>query len=184
VPRLPEITSAEGLPPEAQAAFDSIVATRRRVGGPFAQLMHAPEVAQRLAHLGAYLRFESVLPEDHRELAIITAAREADCAYEWAAHVRLAREVGVREDAIGIIAGAGALDGLTEEEALIANYGHQLLSGHALEDATFEAALARYGEQGVMELTTLFGYYTMVASVLNAMDVRPPADADQLPARQ
>ena len=184
MPRLPEITSKDGLPADAQAAFDSIVATRRRVGGPFAQLMNAPEVAQRLAHLGAYLRFESVLPEDHREIAIITAAREADCGYEWAAHARLAREVGVREEAIAIIGAAGALDGLTDEEGLIVRYGRQLLTGHRVEDATFDAARARYGEQGVMELTTLLGYYTMVAGVLNGMAVEPPADADQLPARQ
>ena len=184
MPRLPEITSTEGLSAEARAAFDSIAATRRRVGGPFAQLMHAPEVAQRLAHLGAYLRFESILPEDHREIAIITAAREADCGYEWAAHVRLARELGVREEAIEIIAGGGALDGLSDEEELIVRYGRQLLTDHSLEDATFEAALQRYGEQGVMELTTLLGYYTMVASVLNGMAVQAPADAHQLPARQ
>ncbi len=184
MPRLPEITSAEGLSPEALAAFDAIVATRRQVGGPFAQLMHAPEVAQRLAHLGAYLRFESVLPEDHREIAIITAAREADCRYEWAAHVRLAREQNVREEAIEIIAVGGPLDGLTDEEALIVRYGRELLSDHRVDDATFAAALDRYGEQGVMELTTLLGYYTMVASVLNGMAVEPPADAHQLPARQ
>ena len=184
MPRLPEITSKEGLSADAQQAFDDIAATRRAVGGPFAQLMHAPEAARRLAHLGAYLRFESVLPDADRELAIITAAREADCRYEWAAHVRLAREVNVREEAIDIVAAGGSLEGLTDHEELIVRYARELLAGHALEDATFEAALARYGEQGVMELTTLLGYYTMVASVLNAMNVEPPADAAQLPARQ
>ena len=67
---------------------------------------------------------------------------------------------------------------------MIVRYGRQLLTDHHVEDATFDAARDRYGEQGIMELTTLLGYYTMVASVLNGMAVEPPSDADQLPARQ
>jgi 4-carboxymuconolactone decarboxylase len=181
--RLPELTTKETLPPEAHEAFDSIAESRGRVGGPFAMMMHSPEVAARTAHLGAYLRFDSTLADGDRELAIITAAREADCAYEWGSHVRLAREVGVREEAINVVGALKATDELTADEALIVNYGRELLAAHHVSDATFAAARERFGEQGVIELTALLGYYTMVACTLNATTVEPTAGMAALPDR-
>ena len=78
--RLDSITEKNQVPAEKHDIFDSIVGSRGRVSGPFSMLLHSPEVAGRAAHLGAYIRFESVLPADHRELAILTAAREFDFA--------------------------------------------------------------------------------------------------------
>ena len=181
--RLPELTTKDMLPPEAHKAFESIAESRGRVGGPFAVMMHSPEVAARTAHLGAYLRFDSMLDDADRELAIIAAAREADCAYEWGAHVRIAREAGVREEAIEAVGSLNATNALTAGEALIVNYAHELLAAHHVSDDTFTAARERFGEQGVLELTALLGYYTMLACTLNATAVEPVAGMDALPAR-
>ena len=128
--------------------------------------------------------FDSTLADGDRELAIITAAREADCAYEWGAHVRLAREVGVRSEAIDAVGSLGATDALTPDEALIVNYGRELLAAHHVSDVTFNAARERLGEQGVIELTALLGYYTMVACTLNATAVEPLDTMEALPDRR
>jgi 4-carboxymuconolactone decarboxylase len=173
MPRLPMLTTKDQIPPEAQAAFDAIAESRGRVGGPFAVLLHAPEVAARAAHLGTYIRFESGLPAAVRELATVVAAHECACAYEWAAHQRLAREAGVPEATIAAVAGDGDLAALAADDALVVRFGRDLLTRHRVDDATFAAAQARFGARGVVELTATLGYYSMLACALNAADVQP-----------
>ena len=117
--RITQITERGQVDEESQHIFDSIATSRGRVSGPFSVLLNSPEVAGRAAHLGAYIRFESTLSPAERELAIITTAREFDCAFEWAAHATLAQEAGVRDAAIDTIASNGELGDLTDDEALI-----------------------------------------------------------------
>lgn len=179
--RVPEITIREDVPEAKRPIFDAIAESRGRVGGPFAVLLNSPEVAGRAAHLGAYLRFESVLSPVQRELATLTAAREANCDYEWAAHTRLGRQAGVREEAIEAIANRAGLDGLTPEESAIVRYGRELLRAHRVSDETFEAARGRFGDQGVTDLTAMLGYYTMIACALNAFGVEPAPGSARLP---
>ena len=179
--RIRQITERNQVDADKQHIFDGIATSRGRVSGPFSVLLNSPEIAGRAAHLGAYIRFESTLTPSQRELAIITTAREFDCGYEWAAHATLAREAGVREAAIQTIADGGELSDLTYDEALIVGYGRELLRDHRVSEDVFAAAKATFGEQGVTELTTTFGYYSMLACALNAFEVQPSPDMPQLP---
>jgi 4-carboxymuconolactone decarboxylase len=178
--RLPEV-QREGLSPEHQANYDSIADSRGSVHGPFLMLMHSPDVAARIAHVGSYVRFEGQLDADVRELAIATAARVWDCRYEWAAHEPIGREVGVRPEAIAAIRDRTAPAGLNEREALVFNYVHSLLTTKRVPDGTFQAAHDWLGTEGVTELTVTAGYYSLLACTLDAFEVVPPADAPQLP---
>ena len=72
--RLPQITTREDVAPDHRHIVDEIAESRGRISGPFAMLLHSPEIAGRAAHLGAYIRFNSILDPAVRELAIITAA--------------------------------------------------------------------------------------------------------------
>ena len=179
--RVPLIEQRGDVPEEAAHHFDSIASSRGRISGPFAVLLNSPEVAGRAAHLGAYIRFESTLDPDIKELAIITAAREFDCDYEWSAHVVLARDAGVRAEAIEAVANRGSLDSLTADESLVVGYGREMLRDKRVSDATFNAAKARFGVQGVTELTATMGYYGMLACALNTFEVEPAPDAERLP---
>ena len=179
--RVPLIEQRSDVPEDAAQHFDSIASSRGRISGPFAVLLNSPEVAGRAAHLGAYIRFESTLDPDIKEMAIITAAREFDCDYEWSAHVVLARDAGVRAEAIEAVASRGSLDGLTADESLVIGYGREMFGNKRVSDATFDAAKERFGVQGVTELTATMGYYGMLACALNTFEVEPAADAERLP---
>lgn len=180
-PRLNPLSTRGDLPESDQHHYDAIEESRGGVRGPFTMLLHSPEVAGLVGNLGHYIRFESTLPPVERELAIVTTAREFDCAYEWAAHARIAREVGVAEESINVIADREDPHTLPDPDALIVRYGRELFRHHQVHTDTYEAAHAHFGDQGVVELTATMGYYGMIACVLNAFDVRPPADAPQLP---
>ena len=179
--RITQITERNQVDADKHHIFDAIATSRGRVSGPFSVLLNSPEVAGRAAHLGSYIRFESILSSSQRELAIITAAREFDCSYEWAAHATLAREAGVREAAIDTVANGGELGELSDDEALIVGYGREILRNHRVSEDTFAAAMAKFGEQGVTELTATIGYYGMLACALNAFEVQPSPDMPQLP---
>jgi 4-carboxymuconolactone decarboxylase len=179
--RVTEILDKSQLPESEWSAFDAITESRGGIVGPFPVLLNSPESARRVALLGHYLRFDSALPSVARELAILSAAREADCSFEWAAHVRLARQAGVREEAIEAIGQRAPAGSLLGEEAVVVNFARQLLREHRVSQAAYDAACAAFGERGVIDLTTLCGYYTMIACVLNAFEVLPREGSPALP---
>ena len=179
--RITQVTTKEQVPPDKHGIFDAIAASRGRVSCPFSVLLNSPEIAGRAAHLGAYIRFESTLAPAERELAIITTSREFDCGYEWSAHATLAKEAGVRDVAIDVVANKGDLARLTADEALIVSYGRELFRDHRVSDETFSAAKQRFGDQGITELTATMGYYGMLACALNAFEVEPPPGTPRLP---
>ena len=181
MPRLPQITDKASLSAEDHAIFDAITESRGAIVGPFPTLLHSPEVAARISHLGHYLRFDCALSPAEREVAILTAAREANCAFEWAAHVRLGRQAGVRDETIEAIANRAPVDGVNADDGLIIAFGRQLLHDHKVAPETFEAALKRFSGRGVVDLTALLGYYTMIACVLNGFEVAPAEGAARLP---
>ena len=172
MPRLPEVTRDQ-LSPDEQAIYDGIAASRGSVRGPFAALMHSPDVAGRAAHLGTYVRFETTVPKAPLELAILTIARHWEAHYEWNAHEIQAKEAGVRDEAIAAIRDRKAPEGLTDDEALTVTFTLELLNNNKVSDATFNAVKDALGERGVTDLTVTVGYYSMISCVLNCMEMLP-----------
>lgn len=173
VPRVPGITEREEIPDGYRHNFDLIEESRGQVSGPFPVLLHSPEVGGRVGHLGTYIRFESRLSDRERELAILTTARELDCAYEWAVHEPLAREAGVRDEALEAVANRRSVDSLPDAEATVVRYGRTLLRDHEVPEALFHGVKDRFGIRGITDLTATIGYYSLLACVLNAFDVPP-----------
>lgn len=179
--RMPFVADREALPESQRHNYDRIADSRGGIPGPFGVLLNSPEIGGRIGHLGAYVRFEGELADDDRELAILTTAREFDCAFEWAAHVPIARDAGVGEAAIDAVADRGGVDDLAERERLIVRYARHLLGEHAVPDELFERARETFGVSGITELTATIGYYGMIACVLNAFEVLPEGEVAELP---
>jgi 4-carboxymuconolactone decarboxylase len=79
----------------------------------------------------------------------------------------------VRDEAITALRDRKAPQGLTAEEADVVRYGQELVRNRRVSDATFEAVLKRFGNQGIAELTATMGYYIMLGFALNAFEVQP-----------
>lgn len=179
--RIPEIKSRDEMQEDKRHIFDEIVGTRGRVVSPFALLLHSPEVAQKTAHLGTYLRYGSTLPPALRELAISATAREWDNDYEWAAHSVLALREGARQEALDTISYRRNLDGLTSEEAAIVKYTRELMQNRQVSEEAMEAVKCHFGLQGLVDLTATIGYYSMIACVLFAFEAEQAPGAPLLP---
>src|ERR1041384_5288780 len=119
MPRIATIQKKEEIPAEHQHVCDEIAASRGAVGGPWLALLHSPELAQRTAHLGAFVRFESSL--DHRtiELTALVSARELDCKHEWGAHVGHGENAGIAAETIRAVYQKRGAESFASEDAQI-----------------------------------------------------------------
>ena len=178
--RVPQITDISSLNQKHHSIFKDISSSRGRISGPFSVLLNSPEVAGRSAHLGTYLRFESVVENRLLELAIITSAREMDCDYEWAYHVLLARKAGIPESVIDIINKRADTKNISLEFSSIITYTRELLSQKKVTQETFDLVSDQLGTQGTTELTAAIGYYGMLACSLNAFEVMPEEGTPKL----
>jgi 4-carboxymuconolactone decarboxylase len=177
--RVPLITSKDQVAAKDHATFDSIVASRGAVQGPFTVWLHAPEVAERVAHLGAYVRFEGSLDKRVRVLAAMTVARELEAMYVWGAQSGGARRLNVPESTITAIR-ENRSDGIPAEDLQIVDFTRRLLRKHRADDATFKAMQARFGNDELVQLTTAIGYYTMLCMTVNACELEAGPGAEVL----
>ena len=177
--RLTPITTKEQVPAADHAVVDSIVKSRGALQGPFSMFLHAPELAGRAAHLGAYVRFEGRLDMRVRVLAAMVVAREFDALYVWGAQTNGARRQGVPESTITAIRERHAR-GVPAEDAQVIEFTQKLIRDHRVDDALFDAVRQRFGDYGLIELTGSIGYYTMLAMTVNACELEPAPGAEVL----
>ena len=179
--RLPSV-NRDQLTPDDQKFFDEIADSRGSIRGPYGILLHSPALAARVASTGAYVRFDSNMPNTLKEVVILATARELKNQYEFAAHARLARDAGVADTTIRAIAQGTAPEGLTGDEAMLVRYAKELLQDRKISDGTFNAAKSKFGERGVVDLTALIGHYMLVAQILTAFEVElAPGMTPELP---
>ena len=169
--RIATIDKKEDLAPEHRPIYDAIAQSRGVVGGPWLALLHSPELAQRTAHLGSYVRFESSLDHKLVEFAALVAARELECKHEWAAHIVNGQKAGIPLETIRAVYQKKGTESFSSEDAQIVSLVREILHSHRVSEATFQVLYGRLGEKGLVELTATVGYYAMLACTLNAFDV-------------
>jgi 4-carboxymuconolactone decarboxylase len=177
--RLESITEKVQLAAKDHAVFDAIVASRGAVHGPFAMFLHSPEIAERVAHLGAYVRFEGSLDMRVRVLAAMTVGREYEVLNIWGAQTAGARQLGVPESTITAIR-ENHSRGIPPEDAQIVDFTRQLLRKHRIDDATATAMRKRFGDDEFIQLTSAIGYYALLAMTMNACELEAAPGAEVL----
>ena len=162
---------------DAQRAMTQSVLNgpRRNLGGPFNVLMRSPEMGDIAQKLGEYARFRPAMPPKLRELAIIVTARHWTAQYEWYVHRQAAAREGLRDDVIKAIASGERPSGLAGDEQVVYDFATELLETKRVSDATFKRAHDLLGDQGVVDLTAVMGYYQLVSMLLNVDGYPLPA---------
>jgi len=138
------------------------------VRGPFVPLIRSPEVMLRAKAMGDYLRFKSTLGPRLNEMVILITAREWSQQYEWHAHHRIALKEGLRPEIANAIADGRRPAGMGEDEEAAYDMATEILRTKRVSDATYGRAVGKFGEQGVIDLLGVVGYYTFLATVMNA----------------
>jgi 4-carboxymuconolactone decarboxylase len=167
---------------DAQRRVRDAIAAGPRGGarGPFPALLRSPELAERAARLGEYLRFGTSLPPRLSEMAILITGRAWTAQYEWYAHAALARKAGLAEPIIAAIAERRRPESMQPDEAVLYDFCTELHEKHGVSDAVYDRALAVFGETGIVEIIGISGYYVLVAMTLNVAQVPLPDGVEPL----
>ncbi len=148
---------------------DILNGPRGNLNGPFLGWIHSPELARHAQKLGAFCRYHTGLPLRLSELAILVTAARWRSQAEWHIHLPIALDAGVPAEALRLGATPRFQDA---NDRLIHAFAAELHDGKRVSDATYEAAVARFGHTVVINLVGLLGYYTLVAMTLNIFGMR------------
>src|SRR5580698_6069039 len=179
--RLPTIAPAQYTEEQKQAASDFELARKVPVFGPFEPLMYSPQVMSQARAMGDYLRYKSAIGNTLSELVILLTAREWTQDYEWSVHYPIALKAGIRKEVADGIAVGRRPHALSADEGIVYDYATELMKNKQVSNATFERAKARFGAQGVVDMTGIIGYYSFLAMQLNVAQYAPPKGAKKLP---
>lgn len=177
-----------GLPPpdpakwtaEQKRVSDVIAAgPRGQVRGPLAIWLHRPELAECAQALGAYCRYGSSLDARLSELAILTMARLWMAEYEWWAHKPPAKKAGLAPQIIDALRTGAAPDfGTDDESRIVHQLTVELTETRGVSQQSHDMALAILGQERLVDLVGLCGYYTLISMTINAFQVALPEGAE------
>ena len=172
------------MSPAQRSVADAIMSgPRKSIGGPFNAWLRSPQLADRLQKVGEYIRFNTSLDKRVNEMAIIMTARAWGSQYEWHAHAPLALKAGLDPAIVAAIGAGRKPDNMKDDEAIVWEFSTQLRRDHGVDDAIYARALEKFGEQGIMDLVAVNGYYDVVSMTLNVAHVAAAAD-EEFPFKQ
>lgn len=177
--RMPPLDPATMNAAQREAAAALIAGPRKGVFGPFVPLLRSPALLERMQRVGEYLRFETAVPQRLNEWAILVTARFWTNQFEWAVHHPLAIKAGVAAAAVEALARRERPAAMAPDEAVVHDFVRELLQEHSVSDASYAAALALLGEQGLVDLLGTIGYFSALDLLMNA--ARTPAPAGSVP---
>ena len=178
--RMPPIPAEKMTAAQRAAVADFKAARSVDISGPFIPLLRSPDVMNRARAMGDYLRYKSALPPRLSEFVILLTARRWTQQYEWNAHQPLALQGGLSADVVKAVADGRRPDRMAEDEEAVYAMWDELQKNQSVSDATYGRAIAKLGEQGVIDALGITGYYTMLAMVMNTTrtplpdGVKPP----------
>lgn len=178
--RMPPIPADKLTDAQKKAAQELTAGPRGALGGPFVPLLRSPEFMSRLQKMGEYLRYESRLGPKLNEFVILLTARRWTQQYEWDAHFPLALKAGWKPEPLAAIAEGRRPVGMAEEEEIVYDFLTELHQNQSVSDATYARAIRRFGEQGVVDMVGVTGYYTMLGMIMNVART-PLPDGKKLP---
>lgn len=152
---------------------------RGQVRGPLAMWLHRPELAARAQELGRYCRYDSSLPPLLSELSILVTARHWSAEFEWQAHKPFALEAGIGIDIIQAIQENRKPVFTDPKMAVVYDFASELTSTKRVSEPVFQEAIKLLGQEGVVDLTAVLGYYSFVSMTLCVFEV-PAIHPDQI----
>jgi 4-carboxymuconolactone decarboxylase len=180
MPRYRELAETEMDDAQRRIFNDCKAGPRGAVPPPVHVWLKSPGLADNAHKLGAHVRFGTQFTPRQTEIAILMTARYWTAQFEWAAHVRLAREAGLPQEVIDAIAERRAPSFSDPDEQLVYDFCRDYYDDHRVDNATYERVVARFGDKGIVDLAGLIGYYSFVSVTLNVFEVPTPPGAKLL----
>jgi len=179
--RMPPVPPDQYDEAQKKAAQEFQTARKGPVFGPFSVLIRSPELMTANRMMGDYLRLKPSIGTQLSELIILVTAREWTQDYEWYVHAPIALKQGISQEIIDAIAVGRRPSGMNEDQEICYDFTMELQRNKRVSDATYDRALKRFGETGVLDIAGINGYYTNLAMIMNTTRFPIPAGGKRLP---
>ena len=179
--RMPPMKMEDMNAEQKAAAEELISGPRGAVFGPFIPLMRSPELMNRLQKVGEYLRYQSALEPRLNEFVMLIVSRHWTQQFEWCMHYPLAIKAGIKPEILDALADGRRPNGMAEDEETAYDLCDELFRTHGVSDATYERAIKKFGERGVVDMIGLAGYFTTVSMIMNVARTPPQASTATTP---
>ena len=178
--RLTDPTEEQMSPPQRalrDAIFSGPRGVRKKLNGPFAIWLQAPEFGDLAQRLGAHVRFNTALSPRLSEFAILCIGSIWKAQYEWFAHAPMAEKAGVKPQTIKDIKSGRLPKGAPKDEQAIYEFVKELHKTRRVSDRTYKRVHAFLGDSAMVELVGILGYYSLISMTLNVFRAQLPDDA-------
>jgi 4-carboxymuconolactone decarboxylase len=175
--RMPPIPADKMTEAQTKAAAEFAAARNSTPTGPFGVLLRVPELMDLGFRWRQHVQFRSALDQRQTEFVILMTARHWTQQYEWNAHYPAAIKAGLKPETIAAVAEGRRPGQMADDETILYDLCMELQRHHSVSDATYARALAKFGEAGIVETTSIAGYYTLLAMVMNTARTPLPAGA-------
>jgi len=179
-PRMPPIAADRMTAEQKAAAAEMMAGERAQLMGSYVPILRSPALMRRMQTVGEYFRFECALDPRLKELASLLVARQWSQQYVWEAHTRAGVKCGLDRDVMTAIGEGRRPHRMSDDERIVHDFVLELLATKQVSDATYAQAEAAFGEQGIIDILGVVGYYTSMSMILNATRT-PPAGATTVP---
>ena len=174
--RMPPVPADKLTDAQKKAAAEFSEGRGYDLRGPWVPLLRSPDMLLAAKGMSDYLRFRSKVDERIKEMLILIAAREWTQQYVWNSHYPAALKAGLKRDVADAIADSRRPATMAEDEEISYDLATEILRLKRVSDPTYQRAVAKFGEQRVIDLVSLVGYYSLLAIVMNT--TRTPLRAD------
>jgi 4-carboxymuconolactone decarboxylase len=164
----------EELTEEQKAIYAAITRSRPRVSGPFGVWLRIPPIADAANKLVNSIRDTGKIDKRLYEFIVMIVAAHWTASYAWAAHEQTAKDVGIAPDVIEAIRTGKKPNFTKQDEAIIYDAVTSLLRNRKLGDDTYQALLKMFGLDMTIEIISVAGIYSMIATVINGFEVPTP----------
>jgi 4-carboxymuconolactone decarboxylase len=139
----------------------------------FRTLAVHPELASRMRPLGAGILGHPRLDPRDREIVILRTCARAGAEYEWGVHaLGFAKPLGLSDAQLAATAHGSASDpAWTEADAQLVAAADALYDSDTIPDELWEALSARLGDDQLLELVVVAGWYRLISYVINSAGV-------------
>ena len=145
-------------------------------------LAQHPELTTAFNTFNGHVLFGSTLTSRQRELLVLRVATLRHAAYEWAQHVVLAGDAGIRDDEVDRVVEGPDADGWSPFEAALLRAVDELLADAVVSDATWATLAGDLDTEQLMDVVFTVGAYEIVAMAFKS--VGDELDADLLDRKQ
>jgi len=171
--RMPPIPDAS-LSEKQRQALEALTTSRGGVRGSFVAWARCPELMERVQNLGAYVRFQATLNIRVNYLVSLLTARYWGSQYQWHSNSRRAAEAGLAAEIIEAISEGRRPNTMAEDEGVAYDFAVEALNNKSVSDDTYETSIRLFGEEGVIDLLGIIGYFGLLGLAMNVIRTPVP----------